>query len=148
MSEQATERTHVDAPPEAVFAAAADFERYPEWAADVKAVQVLARDDDGRPTEVEFRAAAMGRSMTYTLAYDYREAPAAFSWRLVRGDLVRRLEGTYRFDLDDGGTRVTYELAVDLAIPLPGLVKRRAQSLIVGTALKRLKRHVESASTT
>lgn len=146
MPEQTTERIRVDAPPEKCWEIALDFERYPEWAKDVKDVKVVERDDEGRGSQVEFRAAAMGRSVTYTLGYDYSEAPTAFSWELVKGDLMKRLDGTYRFDPDEGGTRVTYELSVDLALPLPGLVKRRAEARIVGSALKELKRRVEGSS--
>lgn len=143
MAEQTTERTHVDAPPERCWEVATDFERYPEWAKDVKDVKVVERDAEARGTQVDYRAAAMGRSVTYTLEYDYSEAPSGFSWTLVKGDLMKRLDGTYRFDPDDGGTRVTYELSVDLALPLPGLVKRRAEARIVGSALKELKRRAE-----
>lgn len=143
MAEQTTERTHVDASPERCYEVAIDFEAYPEWAKDVKDVKVVERDDEGRGRHVEFRAAAMGRSVTYTLEYDYSKAPAEFSWTLVKGDLMKRLDGTYRFDADGDGTRVTYDLAVDLALPLPGLVKRRAEAKIVGSALKELKKRVE-----
>lgn len=143
MAEQTTERIHIDAGPQRCYEVAADFERYPEWAKDIKDVTVVERDDEGRPDQVRYRAAAMGRSVTYTLAYDYADAPGALSWSLVEGELVKRLDGTYRFEEEDGGTRVTYELAVDLALPLPGLVKRRAEGRIVNNALKELKKVVE-----
>lgn len=144
MPEQTTQEITIEAPPERCFEVAADFERYPEWARDVKSVTVLERDAEERPRDVEYRAAAMGRSVTYTLRYDYGEAPQAFSWSLVEGDLMKRLEGTYRFDPAGDGTRVTYELAVDLALPLPGLVRRRAEGRIVSSALKELKKVVEA----
>jgi uncharacterized membrane protein len=143
MAEQTTERTHIDAPPDRVWAVTTDFESYPTWAADVKDVKVVERDDEGRGSVVEYRVAAMGRSVTYSLQYDYSAAPAALSWALLKGDLMKRLDGTYRFDEADGGTRVTYELSVDLALPLPGIVKRRAEGRIVGAALKELKKVVE-----
>jgi len=143
MAEQTTERTHIDAPPSEVWSVALDFERYPEWASDIKDVKILEHDVEGRGSTVQYRAAAMGRSVSYVLRYDFTEAPRSFSWSLVEGDLLRRLDGTYRFDPDGEGTRVTYDLSADLALPLPGLVKRRAQARIVGTALKELKRVVE-----
>jgi uncharacterized membrane protein len=143
MAEQTTERTHIDAPPSEVWSVALDFERYPEWASDIKDVKILEHDVEGRGSTVQYRAAAMGRSVSYVLRYDFTEAPQSFSWSLVEGDLLRRLDGTYRFDPDGEGTRVTYDLSADLALPLPGLVKRRAQARIVGTALKELKRVVE-----
>src|SRR5436309_15442873 len=81
MADRATERMRVAAPPDELFAVVTDFERYPEWAVDIKHVQVLERDSEGRGVRVAFRAAAMGRSTSYTLAYDYSKAPAELSWR-------------------------------------------------------------------
>ncbi len=144
MTETASERIRVDAPADRCFDVAVDFESYPEWVRDVKDVHILEMDDEGRGTRVQYRAAALGKSILYVLAYDYSEAPTAFSWELVEGDMLRRLDGTYRFEPDGPtSTRVHYDLAVDLAVPLPGLVKRRAAGLIMGNALKELKRQVE-----
>ena len=91
------------APPELCFDVAADIERYPEWAADIKEVEVKERDDLGRPTLVTFRAAAFGRSTSYTLAYDYAEAPHVLAWRLTQGDITTKLDGSYVFDPAEGG---------------------------------------------
>jgi uncharacterized membrane protein len=145
MADQASEQLTIQAPPDRCFAVAVDFEHYPEWAADVKEATVLERDDEGRGTRVAYRAAAMGRSARYTLEYDYADAPHTMSWQLVEGDIMRRLDGTYVFAAADGGaTDVTYRLSVELVVPIPGFVKRRAESKIMGTALRELKRRVES----
>lgn len=145
MADQATERATIDAPPQRCFDVAVDFERYPEWARDIKDTQVLERDAEGRGTKVAYRAAAMGRSARYVLAYDYSAAPRELSWELVEGDIMRRLDGTYVFEPNgDGGTEVTYHLAVELVVPLPGFVKRRAEAKIMTTALDELKKRVES----
>jgi uncharacterized membrane protein len=147
MTETASERIRVDAPADRCFDVAVDFESYPEWVRDVKEVRVLEHDDEGRGTRVEYRAAALGKSIRYVLAYDYRDAPTAFSWELVEGDMLRRLDGRYKFEGEGPqSTRVHYDLAVDLAVPLPGLVKRRAAGLIMGSALKELKRQVEAVA--
>lgn len=149
MAEQATERKTIEAPPERCFAVAVDFERYPDWARDVKEARVVERDGEGRGVRVAFRAGAMGHSARYTLRYDYGDAPVRMSWVLEEGDIVRRLDGEYVFDAadgDDGATDVTYRLAVELAVPLPGFVKRRAETKIVTTALDELKRRVEATS--
>ena len=147
MTESAHERIRVDAPAERCWDVAVDFESYPEWVRDVREARILERDAEGRGTRVEFRAAALGKSIRYVLEYDYADAPAAFSWKFVEGDMLRRLDGTYRFEADGpGSTRVHYDLAVELAVPLPGLVKRRAAGLIMGSALKELKRQVEAVA--
>lgn len=143
MAETASERIRIETPPSRVYEIAVDFERYPDWAKDVKQVKVLDRDDEGRGLRVEYRAAALGRSTRYVLEYDYGKAPAAFSWKLVEGDMLRQLDGRYGFEPDGEGTRVSYELTADPSIPLPGFIKRRAASKIIGTALKELKREAE-----
>ncbi len=143
MAEEAHERIHVDASPERCFELATDYENYPNWAKDVKSASILERDDQDRGKKVEYRAAALGRSVRYILEYDYSEAPAAFSWKFIEGDMLRRLDGRYGFEADGDGTKVTYDLVVDVSIPMPGLIKRRAAGLIMGTALKELKKAVE-----
>ncbi len=143
MADEAHEQIVVGAPPDRCWAVATDFERYPEWAKDVKHAAVLERDEQGRGSRVEYRVAGLGRSIHYVLTYDYSDAPAAFSWELVEGDVLRRLDGRYGFEEEGPGTRVTYDLLVDVAIPLPGMIKRRAAGMIVGTALKELKKEAE-----
>ncbi len=148
MSEQAREQIRIEAPVERCFATLIDFAAYPEWAGDLKEVHVVETDDHGRGTVVEYRAAAMGRSTTYQLAYDYAGAPNRLGWELVNGDLQRELDGVYLLspaDDDPDATEVAYELAVDLIIPIPGFVKRRAEGRIIKTALHELKARVEGS---
>jgi ribosome-associated toxin RatA of RatAB toxin-antitoxin module len=146
VSEQATERTTVSAPPERCYAVVTDIERYPEWAADIKQVTVERRDDGGRPLVCTFRAAAFGRSTSYTLEYDYSGAPHVLSWRQTRGDITTKLDGRYVFEpAVGGGTEVTYHLEVELRVPIPGFIKLRAASRIISTALRELKARAESS---
>lgn len=144
MTETASQTITIAAPPERVWAIAADVERYPEWARDVKDVVVKERDVEGRPTEVEFRASALGRSTHYILGYDYSDAPNTLAWRMVRGDLMRSCDGAYHFSATtDGGTEVRYDLAIELVVPLPGFVKRRAEVRILNT-VRELKVRAEA----
>jgi uncharacterized membrane protein len=146
MTDTASERIRVEATADRCYDVAVDFESYPEWVRDVKEAKILETDDEGRGKKVEFRAAALGKSVRYVLEYDYAASPEAFSWRFVEGDMLRRLDGTYRFEPDGDSTRVHYDLAVELAVPLPGLLKRRAAGLIMGSALKELKKQVEAVA--
>jgi ribosome-associated toxin RatA of RatAB toxin-antitoxin module len=133
------------ATPERCFEVASQVERYPDWAADIKNVVVDERDDQGRPTLVTFRAAAFGRSTSYTLSYDYSQAPRSLAWRQISGDVTAVLDGSYTFSAaTNGGTEVTYLLTVELRVPIPGFIKHRAQSRIMHTALQDLKARVES----
>lgn len=148
MVDQTSVRTTIAASPDVCFAAAVDFERYPDWASDVKMARILSRDDEGRAVDVEFRAAAMGRSTTYTLRYFYGANPSRLAWRLQRGDITRRLDGEYEFlpvAGDPNSTNLVYHLAVDLSVPLPGFVKRRAEARIVRTAISDFTGFVESS---
>ncbi|HEY7627139.1 MAG TPA: SRPBCC family protein [Ilumatobacteraceae bacterium] len=144
MAETASQTTTIAAPPERVWEIATDVERYPEWAKDVKDVVVRVRDAEGRPLEVEFRSSALGRSTHYTLSYDYNEAPKVLAWSLLRGDIMRTIDGSYHFSAtSDGGTEVRYDLVIDLVVPLPGFVKRRAEVRILNT-VRELKVRAES----
>jgi uncharacterized membrane protein len=143
MAEQATETMEIAAPAEQILDVLLDFDAYPTWARDLKGVTVDVRDDEGRAREVTFRAAAMGRSTAYTLRYEHEDG--RLSWTLVRGDIMRKLDGSYQLEpaTTPGRTLVTYHLAVDLVVPLPGFVKRRAEQKIVHTALRELRAHVQ-----
>lgn len=143
MADEAHEHISVAATPARLFEITTDFEKYPDWARDVKQATVLERDAEGRGKKVEYRVAGLGKSIRYVLEYDYGEAPTAFSWHFVEGDWLRRLDGRYGFEPDGDGTRVTYDLVVDVSAPLPGLIKRRAASMIMGTALRELKKEAE-----
>ncbi|WP_426572555.1 SRPBCC family protein [Aquihabitans sp. McL0605] len=142
MADRATETTTIAAPPDAVRAILLDFPRYPEWAKDLKSVEVLETDDQGRGTSVRFRAAGMGRSIHYTLAYDHTD-PNVFRWVLSEGDIMRKLDGHYLLADAGGATDVVYELEVELVVPLPGFVKRRTQTKIMHAALHELKAYAE-----
>jgi hypothetical protein len=145
MAEAARDQIEVSASPGRCFALATAFEAYPEWTSDVKHVTVLERDADGRGRRVEYHVSGLGRRVRYVLDYDFADAPRSFSWSLVEGDMLRALDGRYAFAPTDRGTHVDYALRVDLAVPMPGLVKRRASGMIVGNALRDLKRAAEKA---
>ncbi len=144
MAETAFQTITISAPMERVYGIASDFESYPDWAKDVKQATVRSRDEHGRPVEVEFRASALGRSTHYTLSYDYSEAPKVLGWKMLRGDIMRSIDGAYSFaENADGGVEVRYDLAIELLVPLPGFVKRRAEQRILNT-VRELKVRSES----
>jgi uncharacterized membrane protein len=146
MADQATQTDEIAAPIDRVLGALLDFEAYPTWARDLKGVTVDSRDDQGRGREVTFRAAAMGRSTSYTLRYSYEEDPVRVVWELVRGDITRGIDGSYTLIPVPGQpdrTSARYDLVVDLVVPLPGFVKRRAEAKIIHAALRELRAHLE-----
>ena len=144
MAETATEIITIDAAPDAVWGIAIDLERYPEWARDIKAVTIHEKDEAGRPSQVEFRTSALGRSTHYTLQYRYAEEPKQLGWSMIRGDIQRSIDGAFTFiPTPDGKTEVRYDLAIDLVVPLPGFVKRRAEVRILNT-VRELKVRAEA----
>jgi hypothetical protein len=80
----------------------------------------------------------------YTLAYVWH-SDLEVSWSLVEATLLRSLNGVYRLrDLGNGSTEVTYELTLDLAVPIIGMLKRKGERILIETALKGLKTRVET----
>ncbi|HEY7930899.1 MAG TPA: SRPBCC family protein [Acidimicrobiales bacterium] len=144
MAQRATESMVVNASPDEVYRVVVDFERYPEWVSELKHIEVLERDADGRALEVEFRAAAYGRSTTYALRYDYDQAPRVLRWWQTRGDLTAELHGQYQFDAAGAATKVTYDLEVELSVPIPSFVKARAANRIQTHALGELRARAEA----
>ena len=134
----------IAAPPERVMAVIADFAAYPDWAEQVKSVEVLGSTSDGRAERVRFTMDAGPIKDSYTL--DYRWAPdgRSVSWTLVKGQIQKAQDGSYALAADVEATVVTYSLAVVLNIPMIGMLRRKAEKVIVDTALKGLKRRVES----
>jgi ribosome-associated toxin RatA of RatAB toxin-antitoxin module len=132
--------------PEVVYRVVTDFEHYAEWVSDLKRVDVFERDTLGRALEVEFRAAAFGRSTTYGLRYDYDRAPGVLTWHQTHGDLTSTLSGQYRFEPVSDGTLLTYDLEVELLVPIPAFVKARAAQRIQMLALRELKARAEGLS--
>jgi ribosome-associated toxin RatA of RatAB toxin-antitoxin module len=145
MAEQTTSSIVIEAPPSAVMAVIADFSAYPEWAQGMKQVEVVQKGGGGRAARVHFELEASPIRDSYVLEYDWR-GDEQVTWHLVEGKMLKAMEGAYILREVDGGTEVTYRLAVDVALPMIGMLKRRAEKVIIDSALKGLKMRVESRS--
>ena len=143
MADQTTSDTVVDAGADEVMAVIADFDAYPMWATGVKQTEVLEQAADGRARQVRFVLDAGPIKDEYVLAYDW-DGDRSVNWTLVRGKVLKGMVGAYELDADGDRTRVTYRLAVEVAIPMIGLLRRKAEKVIIDTALTGLKRRVES----
>jgi ribosome-associated toxin RatA of RatAB toxin-antitoxin module len=143
MADQTTSSIVIDAAPSTVMDVIADFDSYPEWAKGVKSATVITEYDDGRAGEVEFVLDQAPIRDEYTLTYDW-DADEQVTWSLVKAKMLKAMEGAYILAPQGDSTQVTYQLAVDLSIPMIGMIKRKAEKVIIDTALKGLKRRVES----
>ena len=142
MAEQTTSSINIEAAPAAVMDVIADFEAYPSWAQGVKKAEPVEGGE--RPKQVYFELDASPIKDAYTLAYDW-DGDQGVSWSLVEGKMLKAMDGAYLLeDRGDGTTEVTYRLAVDISIPMIGMLKRKGEKVIIDTALKGLKKRVES----
>ena len=143
MAEQTTSSIVIDAPATDVMAVIADFPAYPEWAQGMKRAEVVEEGTNGRAEKVHFELEATPIKDSYTLAYDWK-GDSSVTWGLVEGKMLKGMEGAYVLRPSGAGTEVTYRLAVDLSIPMIGMLRRKAEKVIIDTALKGLKKRVES----
>jgi uncharacterized membrane protein len=144
MADQTTSSIVIDAPTDQVMAVIADFGSYPAWVQGMKQVRVVEDGPNGRADRVHFDLEASPIKDSYTLAYDW-EGDTAVHWHLVEGKMLKQMNGTYELrPAANGSTEVLYRLSVDISIPMIGLLKRKAEKVIVDTALKGLKKRVES----
>lgn len=152
MAEPSSQSLTMAADPAGIMAAIADFPAYPAWVGAVKAVEVTDPGRDGRAAQVRFTMDAGPIKDVYELAYQWAADDCSVSWTLVKGQLQKSQRGSYRLRAlapVDGAprTEVVYTLAVDLSIPLIGVFRRKAEKVVMDTALKELRKRVESQGT-
>jgi carbon monoxide dehydrogenase subunit G len=144
MADRTSSSINVAAPPAAVMSVIAEFGAYPDWATGVRSAEIVAAGPDGRAQQVRFVLEAGIIKDSYVLAYRW-DGDAAVRWDLAGpGSMISEMSGAYMLAPDGGGTRVTYELAVGLRVPMIGMLRRRAEKTIVDTALKGLRSRAES----
>jgi hypothetical protein len=142
MADQSTQSIVIAAPPAAIMAVIGDFAAYPEWAGSVKSAEVLSTGPDGRAQQVTFKLDAGPIKDEYVLDYTW-SGDERVDWSLVRATMQKSQQGSYLLVPRGESTEVTYHLAVDLMIPMLGMLKRKAEKVIMDTALKELKKRVE-----
>jgi ribosome-associated toxin RatA of RatAB toxin-antitoxin module len=144
MADRTESSISVDAPPAEVMAVIADFDAYPQWTGAVKETEVRSKASNGRAKEVWFNLDAGAIKDQYTLAYTWK-GDSEVRWQLIEAEqIMKAMDGAYLLeDNGDGTTTVTYQLAVDVKIPMLGMIKRKAEKVIIDTALKELKKRVE-----
>ncbi len=143
MADQASSTITINAPSDKVLGVIADIPSYPEWTGQIKSAEVLEAGPGGKPKQAKFVMDAGVLSDEYTLAYDWQDS--GVSWKLVGKSTVQKSQvGSYTLVDKGEKTDVTYKLAVDIAMPMLGMFKRKAEKMIMDTALKELKKRVES----
>jgi len=147
MADQTESSIVIGSQPGTVLGVIADFERYPEWAAAVKEATVLEQQPDGRASRVRFTLDAGAVRDTYSLDYTWdlaQDGTGELSWQLHESSVMRAMNGCYRLAATGTGTQVTYRLAIELRVPMLGMLRRKAEKTIIDTALTELRKHAES----
>lgn len=144
MAEKTAQTIYIDADPSTVMNVIADIGSYPEWVSEYKEAEVLEADDEGYPKVARMVLDTAILKDTLVFSYDWPADRGSVRWSLVSSSLLRSLDGAYLLSSKGSGTDVTYELTVDLAMPMIGLLKRKAERRLTDTALKDLKKRVEA----
>ncbi len=138
----------IDAPAGEVLDIIADLEAYPEWISEFKTVEILTEDGDGWPDQGRFSLDAGPIKDTYTLKYTWdvdEDGQGRASWVLLDATVLKAMDGSYTLtSTAEGGTEVVYELTVDVKVPMLGMLKRKAEKVIVDSALRDLKKRAEA----
>jgi len=144
VADSTAQTIYIDADPKTVMNVIADIGSYPQWVSEYSETEVLEADDDGYPKTARLVLEAAVLKDTMVLTYDWPPDRKSVRWSLVSSSLLRSLNGAYLLSPKGSGTDVTYELSVDLIIPMIGLLKRKAERRLTDTALKDLKKRVEA----
>ena len=144
MAEKTAQTIYIDADPGTVMDIIADIGSYPTWVSEYKEAEVLETDSAGNPKVARLVLDTSVLKDTMVLSYDWPADRGSVEWSLVSSTLLKALDGAYRLSPKGSGTDVTYELSVDLVIPMIGFLKRKAERRLTDTALKDLKKRVEA----
>ena len=139
----------IAASPGAVLDAIADVERYPRWSGTISSVTVRSFEGDGWADNVEFTLSGGPLRDTYTVDYDWdvrEDGTGTVTFALVASTLLSAMDGTFSLSSPDDGfsTDLTYELALDVNVPMLGLLKRRVEKSLVTSVVDQLKAYVEA----
>jgi hypothetical protein len=144
MSEFSKSTITIDAPIADVQKALFELDKYPEWSSQIKSAEAMAHDDQGRITKIKMSIDAGMMKDRPTLDYDWSSAPAKLSFSLDDADLLTGMDGAYSFkSIDEDTTELTYELAVSLSMPVPAMMRQKAEKATIDAALSQLKAHLE-----
>ena len=144
MSDLSSGTVIIDAPIGEVQGALFDLAKYPEWSTSIKSVEVLASDDQGRLTSGKFVIEAGVLKDKVTLDYDWSEAPSKLSFSFNDADMLTGMEGSYSIKkIDEDTTQVTYEMGVEIPMPIPAMMRKKNEQATIDQALQQLKTHLE-----
>ncbi len=145
MSEFSSSTITIAAPLAQVTEALFALEAYPQWSSSIKSVEVLNRDEQARPTKLKMVIDAGMMKDRIILDYDWSDAPARLSFSLDDADLLTGMDGSYSVkSIDEESTEITYELLVSLSLPIPAMMRQKAEKSTIDMTLSQLKATLEA----
>jgi ribosome-associated toxin RatA of RatAB toxin-antitoxin module len=142
VADQASSSITIKAPAATVLQVIRDLEAYPEWTNGISKVVIDTPGKDG-PATASFTMSQSGVSDEYTL--DYAWKADGVSWTMTGpSKMMKSQKGSYQLAERGDETTVTYLLTLELKLPMIGLMKRKAEKMIIESALKELKKRAES----
>ncbi len=143
MADNSKNSITIEASASDVYVVLADPANYPAWSTSIKSAKVLEADASGRATKIEMSIKAGQLKDRVVLEYDWSSAPAAISFSLDDADMLTEMSGSYSFVGSGDETVVTYELTVALSMPVPAMMRHKAELDTINLALKELKAKME-----
>jgi uncharacterized membrane protein len=144
MTDMSKSTISIDAPLASVQEALFALDKYPEWSSQIKSAEALTHDDQGRITKVKMSIDAGMMKDRPTFDYDWSAAPGTLSFSLDEADLLTGMDGVYSIkSIDEDTTEVTYQLQVSLSMPVPAMMRQKAEKATIDAALSQLKTHLE-----
>jgi ribosome-associated toxin RatA of RatAB toxin-antitoxin module len=144
MTEMTSGSVIIDAPHAKVEELLFDISSYPTWSATIKSVEVLQRDGSNKVTSAKLLVDAGMMKDRVTLEYDWTQAPKRLSFSMTDADLLTAMEGVYIIsEVDEDTTEVTYQLHVDISMPIPAMMRQKAEKATIDASLSQLKSRAE-----
>ena len=130
----------IEATPEQILDVIADVEATPKWSPQYEKAEVLERFDNGRPKQVKMTVKAAGLTDEQVIEYTWDEQKV--SWTLVKAGQIKAQDASYTLTPEGDKTRVRFDIALDLSVPLPGFIVKRTIKGGVETATEGLRKQV------
>jgi ribosome-associated toxin RatA of RatAB toxin-antitoxin module len=130
----------IEATPQEILDVVADIDATPSWSPQYQSAEVMDTYDDGRPRRVKMTIKAAGITDTQVIEYTWTENKV--SWTLIRATQLKKQDASYTLTPDGDKTKVRFDITVDLAVPMPGFILKRAMKGGTDTATDGLRKQV------
>jgi len=132
----------VNADAAAIMAIVADFETYPQWNDSIKGLWVLARYDDGRPSQLRLDTEVQGMQGTYIQAV-YYPGQNQIQTVLQQGDLFSKQEQLFSVVEIGASSLLTVDIDVETTMPVPAPVLKQLLNNVLDHLAENLKQRAQ-----